>query len=233
LALTLRLRKIQGHGGNIDEVTMPRKPLKLKKAKKPLTPDELAYLTDDPTADGDDYTLWCYQHGMRGFDGDFHPKELWESNKNEYLPLWIKKHPCTRCLAWWQWDAPRWSDHYEDCFFHRTLPEPRKRIGGTGTPNYEVLSYVPEFFKGVPTRWITKFEEDYFNERCKGVDKKPIVTKYHDGDFEGIAIDPDDLPTFESEASYLQRHGLLTPEEKKYLAKHQELMEPEKIKLEE
>jgi hypothetical protein len=211
---------------------MPRKPRKLKTMKAKLTPSELAYLTDDQSADDGDYTLRCYRHGMPGFDGSLHPHPLWENNKDEYLPLWIKKHPCTRPIPWWQWDAPRWNDPFEDCFFHGTLPEPRQRLGGIGTPNYEVLSYVPEFFKGIPANWVTPFEEKYFNGRCKD-SKKQIVTKSHEDDFEGVAIDPDDPPTFESEASYLQRHGLLIPEEKKYLAKHPELLEPVKIELEE
>jgi len=37
------------------------------------------------------------------------------------------------------------------------------------------------------------------------------------------------LPLFESEASYLLRHDLLSQQEKKYVALHPELMEPEKI----
>jgi hypothetical protein len=199
--------------------------------KKPLTPDELAYLTDDPTADGEDYNLWCYRHGMRSFDGSLHPKELWESNRNEYLPLWIKQHPCVRPIPWWLYDAPRWNDPFEGCFFHGTLPEPRQRLGGIGTPSYEVLAYVPNFNKGIPTSWVSKFDEAYYNGRSKDVHGNPIGTEYKEGDFEGVAINESDPPRFESEASYLQRHGLLTPEEKKYLAKHQELMEPEKIEL--
>jgi len=42
-------------------------------------------------------------------------------------------------------------------------------------------------------------------------------------------IDLEFPPTYESEAAYLDRHGLLTPVEKRYLEKHPELLEPEKI----
>lgn len=43
------------------------------------------------------------------------------------------------------------------------------------------------------------------------------------------SIDAADPATFESEAAYLQRHGLLTDAEKKFIAGHPELLEPEKI----
>ncbi len=42
-------------------------------------------------------------------------------------------------------------------------------------------------------------------------------------------IDETDPPTFESEAAYLDRHGLLTAAEKKFIEKHPELMKPEKV----
>ena len=43
------------------------------------------------------------------------------------------------------------------------------------------------------------------------------------------SVDKGDPPRFESEARYLERHGLLTDAERKYLAVHRELLEPEKI----
>jgi len=42
----------------------------------------------------------------------------------------------------------------------------------------------------------------------------------------GEPSDPLDPPRFESEAAYLQRHGLLTKEERAHLGKHPELLEP-------
>jgi hypothetical protein len=45
------------------------------------------------------------------------------------------------------------------------------------------------------------------------------------------SINEGDPPIFESEAAFLDRHGLLTPQEKKYLASHQELLEPEKVEI--
>ena len=37
---------------------------------------------------------------------------------------------------------------------------------------------------------------------------------YKEGDFKGVAIDPDDPPVFESQAAYLDRHKLLSDDER-------------------
>lgn len=180
-------RKSPGHPEG--EVTdMPRKHLKQRITKRRLTPTEEAYLRDDDTGlEVEDFILWCYRHGQPGFGGDPLPKELWEEYRDDFLPEFIAKHPGKRPLPWWQWDAPRWADPYEGCYFHGTLPEPRRRIGGTGLTTWEKYpAVVPSFQKGIPASW-------------------------HE-------IDPDDPPRFESEVSYLFRHGLLTPIEIKCLA---------------
>lgn len=44
-------------------------------------------------------------------------------------------------------------------------------------------------------------------------------------------LDPDDPLVFESQVAYLLRKDLLSPQEKKYLASHPELMDPEKVEL--
>ena len=194
-----------------------------------LTPAEVAYLTDDQTAE-EGFTLWCYRVGLPGCGWDRKPDELWEAHRDEFLPAFIAKNPGRRPLAWWQWDCPRWQDPYEEVFFHGTLCEPRKRIGGIGTPRYEVLSYVPHFFKGIPTGWVSKSQEDYYNGRQVDIHGHKIGTN-NEGDFLGKAIDPEDPPFYESETSYLLRNNLLSPQEKKYVAQHPELLEPEKISL--
>ena len=208
---------------------MPRKPRKQIKVKRQLTSAELAYLTDDWNAP-DDFTLFSYRIGLPGMDGNLKPDELWAENRNEYLPAFIAKHPGRRPLAWWQWDAPRWNDPFEGVYFHGKLCEPRQRIGGIGTPDYEVLNHVPHFYKGIPTGWVSKFDEEYYNGRRKDIHGNPIGTEYKEGHFKGVAIDPNDPPVFESEAVYLQRHNLLTDAEKKFVEKHPELMEPEAIR---
>ena len=153
---------------------------------------------------------------------------LWNAVKDEILPTWIEKHPCTRLWIWWEFDAPRWERKF-DAYFDETKPEPRQRIGGTGTPDYEVLNYVPYFDKGIPKGWVTKFDEEYYNGRRKDIHGNPIGTEYKEGHFKGKAIDPNDPPVFESEAIYLDRHSLLTPKEKAYLKRHPDLMKPERV----
>ena len=44
-----------------------------------------------------------------------------------------------------------------------------------------------------------------------------------------VRLDEKDLPSFEAEASYLCRHNLLTPAERRWLDKHPEALEPEVI----
>lgn len=85
-----------------------------------------------------------------------------------------------------------------NAWFDGTLPEPRIQIGGTGVP---VFVKYPAF---VPIL-------DYGLPGCC---------------MEGV--DPADPPTFESEAAYLDRHGLLSAAERKALPP--DAFEPEAIK---
>lgn len=183
------------------------------------------------------------EDGLDIFLASCHRKMLaasWEIYRSEIMKDWISNHPGTKPFAWWECDAPRWQDPFEGVYFHGTLPEPRLRIGGVGTPHYEVLAYVPDFDKGIPTGWVSKSQEEYYNGRSVDIRGNKTNQKwppgsgyYQEGDFEGKAIDPSDPPIFESEASYLERHGLLSPQEKKYLASHPEAMEPEMVNFEE
>ena len=58
---------------------------------------------------------------------------------------------------------------------------------------------------------------DFYNGRARDIHGKLIDSGYKEGDFLGVALDPDDPPRFESQASYLKRHGLLTKAEEKQL----------------
>ncbi len=205
---------------------MPRKPRKILRVKRQLTDIECAYLTDDFTVK-EGYELWCYRHGRAPWDED--PVEIWETNKAEFLPAFIKDHPGIRPIPWWLYDAPRWADQGSGAWYEGTLPEPRQRFGGIGTPSYEVLSIVPSFYKGIPTSWVSKFDEEYYNGRRKDIHGNIIPTSCKDGDFRGVAIDESDPPVFESSASYLLRHNLLTDSEKKILEKTPEAFKPESI----
>ena len=144
-------------------------------------------------------------------------KNAWLSCREEVMPEWIKKNPCTRCYMWWKRDAP----------------EPRRRLGGIGTPAHEVLAYAPLFSFGIPVSWVDQWAVDYYNGRALDIHGNPIGTEYKEGGFRAESIDPKNPPCFSSEAAYLQRHDLLTTAERKYLDSHPELMELEKIEFEE
>ena len=132
----------------------------------------------------------------------------WESVKTELIRDWISEKPCSRPWLWWDFDAPR---ETLKCYISRNVKEAqRRRLGGTGTADFEILAYEPQFSFGIPASWISKREEDIYNLR-------------------GVAIDPENPPCYESEATFLDRHGLLTESEKRYLAKHPEVLEPEKV----
>ena len=148
----------------------------------------------------------------------------WITAREAILTVWVKARPGSRPWAWWRFDAPRWrrEDLPARCrdlgdVLLVELAEPRRRLGGIGTPNYEALNYVPCFDRGIPCSWVSSCDVALYNGRATDIYGHPIGTEYADGDFDGVAIDPNDPPRFESEAAYLDRHGLLLPGERKRL----------------
>jgi hypothetical protein len=119
---------------------------------------------------------------------------LWRLYGPKVLGEWIEKSPGTRPTMWWRFDAPRWTppDHHTDFWYakQKLLPEPRQRLSGTGTPAWEVMAYMPRWDLGIPEDWAYTCD-----------------------------FDEDDPPTYESQAAYLKRHGLLAPGELKRLTK--------------
>jgi hypothetical protein len=118
------------------------------------------------------------------YDHDGITERLWRLHGEAVIAEHVEDHPGTRPPLWWDYEAPRqpvgampgwWCDG--------KLPEPRKRVGGTGTPAYECRAVMPSFSHGIPNVWV--------------------------------GIDSDDPPTFESQAAYLKRHGLLFAGEEK------------------
>ena len=97
------------------------------------------------------------------------------------------------------------------------LPAPRKRLGGTGTPAYDVLACVPTFAYGIPTIWITPWQVRYYSGTAVDVHGVPIGGELRE--FKGVAIGVDDPPVYESQATFLDRIGLLLPGERKRLKK--------------
>ncbi len=154
-------------------------------------------------------------------------QELWEELGEGIVAEWVAERPGTRPSCWWCWSAPRAAE-YQD--LRGGLPMPRLRLGGVGTPQSEVLCVVPRLHLGLPIDWITAWEADYYNGRALDIHGNRIGSSYKEGDFDGVAPDPSDPPRYESEASYLKRHDLLLPGERKRLSAQD--FEPECIAFE-
>ncbi len=142
----------------------------------------------------------------------------WNSCRDVIMARWMLEHPGTRPFGWWLFDAPRQALEGNGCFWDGKFAEPRQRVGGVGTPQHELLNYLPSFRVGVPSSWVSLRQQEYYNGRCLDVDGNPMETKYRDGDFAGVAIDPNNPPVFECQAAYLRRHGLLDDAESKKLS---------------
>ena len=154
------------------------------------------------------------ENAVKYFMTDNELRAAWNQIKDEVLAGWIEELPGTRPLHWWRFSAP----------------EPRRRLGGTGTPAHEVLANVPNYSFGIPTDWVSKWQADYYNGRSRDIHGEPIGTEYREGHFAGVAIDPEDPPRYESEAVYLERHGLLLPGEFERLTEDD--FEPEAVEAE-
>ena len=96
---------------------------------------------------------------------------FWREHEQEVLRWHIRHWPGTRPARWWQFSAP----------------EPRRRLGGIGTPLHECTAYGLSLHYGIPDGW--RRVGDYFTS--------------------GTPIDPADPPAFESEAAFLARHNKL------------------------
>ena len=162
----------------------------------------------------DEAVDWLY--GGKGgawyfFQSAEHLRELWHEHEEVVVAEHVAEWPGSRPCRWWQLSAP----------------EPRRRLGGIGTPNFEVLAHAPSYWYGVPCGWVTQWEVDYYNGRAVDVHGQPIRDGYKDGDFTGIAVDLDDPPIYEAEATFLERHGLLLAGERRRLTPGD--FEPESI----
>jgi hypothetical protein len=117
-----------------------------------------------------------------GSDPDQH-RLFWEQHRDAVVAHHSKRHPGTRPKLWWQFDAP----------------EPRRRVGGVGTPLHECGGAWAELYEyGVPKQWKTACHHP------------PLV---------GVPISAEHPPLFESEAAYLRRHGLLLAGERQRLSR--------------
>jgi hypothetical protein len=184
--------------------------LRVSKAKEQVSDIEWDFLNDKPVPDSFEAVLLKFNH-------DGKTESLWSLHKEVILDEHIKTAPGTRPRLWWEFDAPRWLDEYRNGLFDHELPEPRKRLGGTGTPDYEVLGFKPCFAFGLPVSWVSPFDVSYYGGTLRHVVTGQLVNP--GSTFTGVAIDSDDPPLYESEASYLDRHGLFLPGERKRLKK--------------
>lgn len=198
--------------------------------KHAIDPAEIYFLQYGTNEGGPPYEHLKIEFFMRRKGSD-RWKPIWEEVREEIMPGWTKKHPCTRPWAWWKFDAPQ--EPVEGWNHERWNSAQRKRLGGTGTPAHEVTCSWGGFDKGIPNGWVNEWQVEYYNGRAKDIHGNKIGCDFKEGDFLGKAIDPNNPPRFESEAAYLQRHGLLTEPELKYLSRHPELLIPEIVEFEE
>jgi hypothetical protein len=198
-----------------------------------LTELEWAFL-NDAVAHGDDpaefggsrLALWSLEFNFETGTGRSVTKELWDAHGAAVVERWAVEKPGTRPRQWWNFDAPRCD--LKSYSTDHTLPdgrrwaEPRRRLGGTGTPLHEIAAYVPSFSFGIPNTW---FE---LSDKPAGLQRGDLLeAHYAEMARRGAPIDPDDPPVFEAQATYLERHGLLLPGERQRLT--DEDFTPEKV----
>lgn len=138
---------------------------------------------------------------LRGHEGEL--RAAWEAQRAAILAEWLARVPGTRPWAWWRLDAP----------------EPRQRLGGTGDPFGDEVSF------GVSVYWFTPRLRDALtetDEHGRPVKARPSYRRRGkvltiERDMEPVPFDAHDPPVYESEAAFLRRHGLLSARETKVL----------------
>ncbi|SDF15658.1 hypothetical protein SAMN05660686_00495 [Thalassobaculum litoreum DSM 18839] len=176
-------------------------------------------------ADARKFHVFALEHDTcPWFSGGLNLRKSWDRYGADIVAQWAMDHPGTRPTCWWRFSAPRlaadrpiakadpeaWPALLTD------LPTPRERFGGTGTPDFIPLCTLPRFHLGLPVRWITSSDIETYSLIGNSLDVP--------------AIDPEDPPTFESQASYLHRLNLLLPGEADRLPA--DAFEPETIVME-
>jgi hypothetical protein len=127
---------------------------------------------------------------------------LWDTHSERIVAEHVKDYPGTRPARWWRCESP----------------EPRQRLGGIGTPAFEVLAYKPIYSLGLPAVWIEPWMVKYYSGTAVDIHGAPIGSLVPT-DFKGVAIDVNNPPRFESQAAYLKRLGLFLAGEERRLRK--------------
>jgi hypothetical protein len=119
-----------------------RKPLNVNAA-------HMARISDEPCPPGAD----AFEY--RFLSPDVSLAELWRLHGADVTAKWIKERPGTRPTMWWRFDAPRWKaeGRHVGAWYAGELPEPRRQVGGVGTPAYEVSAYKPDWPLGISLEW--------------------------------------------------------------------------------
>ncbi len=154
-----------------------------------LTDTEWNFINDGPLDQADQMELLALRADQPNGKTGRTLKAIWRDHADDVIEAWIETRPGTRPSCWWRFDAR----------------EPRRRLGGTGTPAHERLAYVRRLARGVPVDWIMPADVETYAAIGQPLDVP--------------AVDPADPPTFESEATYLRRLGLLLPGEAKRIRK--------------
>jgi hypothetical protein len=177
------------------------------KSKRQITDPEEAWLREDDSAAG--FVKYASVEELAA---------LWAEHSERIVADHVAESPGTRPARWWQYSAPRIPlGTFPGWYYDGKLPEPRKRLGGIGTPASDVLAYVPTYAKGLPVIWIEPWMVRYYSGLAVDIRGEHIGGELRE--FKGVAIDPDDPPTFESQAAYLKRLGLLLAGEERRLRK--------------
>ena len=132
-------------------------------------------------------------------------RQVWRDVHVEILKDWIRERPGARPWAWWQFDSP---------------PEQRRRVGGVGMPLHECLAYAPTWAFGLPSSgWLDPWLRDYYRGTARAVHGTLVNPKarHRKPPFRGAAFDKHDPPTYESQATYLERHKFLSDDERRRL----------------
>jgi hypothetical protein len=128
-------------------------------------------------------------------------RATWNFLRDEVVREHVAEWPGTRPIRWWQYDS--------------SPDEPRLRLGGVGTTWHQYHSRPEVLYRGRPTEWFTA--DTIAGYVRSGSPLRPAA----------VAVDPDNPPLFESEASYLKRLGLFLKGEAKRL--EPEDFEPEPV----
>src|SRR6266446_2372480 len=165
---------------------------RVDKRRQPVTDEHESWLQGDDKASG--FIQYAPNDELAA---------LWAAHSERIVAEHVALYPGTRPARWWKYQAV----------------EPRRRLGGVGTPASDVLAYVPAFQSGLPSVWITPRQVKYYTGTAVDIHGNPIGNNFASSEFKGVAIDPGDPPTFESQAAYLKRHSLFLAGEERRLKK--------------